>query len=84
MVPGKCWACWTEGKLPKNTNLTAKNAEPYLHARVTDVEVYRVADDIGESADLAQQDPALRQHWLERINAAYRELAEGSHVWAEQ
>ena len=81
--PWKVLGVLDGGKLPKNTNLTAKNAEPYLHARVTDVEVYRVADDIGESADLAQQDPALRQHWLERINAAYRELADGSHVWEE-
>ena len=79
--PWKVLGVLNEGQLPKNTNLTTQNAKPYTGARVTDVEVYRVAGDIGESEDLALQDAVLRQRWIERLNKAYRELVAGSHIW---
>jgi arylsulfatase A len=79
--PWKVLGVLEGGRLPKSTNLTAVNAAPYLEARITDVEVYDVSCDAGETVDLAAHDATLRQQWLARINAAYRELAEGSHVW---
>ncbi len=79
--PWKVLGWLDDGKLPKKTNLTTGDARPYLDARVTDVEVYRIADDNGETDDLAKKDPALRQHWIEQLDKAYRELADGSHVW---
>lgn len=79
--PWKVVGTLDDGQLPKTTNLTTRNAERYRQAGVTDVEVYRVADDIGETADLARQDPDLKRRWLDRINAAYRDLVEGSHIW---
>jgi len=79
--PWKVLGVLNNGHLPKITNLTQDTARPYLDAHVTDVEVYRITDDIGEAVDLSKQDPALRRRWIEQLDQAYRELAEGSLVW---
>ncbi len=79
--PWKVLGVLNEGKLPKKANLTTSDAQPYVGAHVTDVEIYRIADDIGETDNLAKKDPALRQQWIEKLDKAYHELAEGSHIW---
>ena len=81
--PWKVLGVLDDGKLPKKENLTTTDGPPYLNARVTSVEVYRILEDIGESEDLAQNDPALKKKWLTTINDAYRQLASDSHLWTE-
>ncbi len=79
--PWKILGVLNDRQLPKRENLTRATAQPYLDADITDVEVYQITDDVGETEDLAKRDPALRQQWIEKLNQAYRELAAGSYIW---
>lgn len=69
------------GRMPKMQNVTPETLPTVRDAELTDVEVYDVTTDIGETNDLAKSDPKLASMMKQRISAAYRELVAGSHVW---
>ena len=69
------------GKLPKMTNVTSKNRELVREAKLTDVEIYDLAQDIAESRNVAEEDPARTAALKQTLEKQYRELVDGSHVW---
>jgi arylsulfatase A len=69
------------GRLTKLQNVTADTLPLVKNATLTDIEVYDLTADIGETHDLAGSDPALARRLGERLRSAYRELLEHSHVW---
>jgi hypothetical protein len=50
---------------------------------VTDIEIYRVSDDIGEARNLAEQEPEQLMRLSKLIKSAYGELVADSLAWGE-
>jgi arylsulfatase A len=69
------------GKVPKLQNITAETLPLVRDAKLTDVEVYEITNDINESKDLADSMPDLAKSLTEKLERAYRELVTTSHVW---
>ena len=65
----------------KFKTLTKKNAEGVKKAALTDVQIFRVVDDIHESKDLSKSDPEALKTLTARLEKYYGELLEDSHVW---
>ena len=65
----------------KFSNLHPGNAEAARAAKLTDIQIYRVSDDIGEAKDLATQRPGELKRLTDTLEAAYSELVADSPVW---
>ena len=65
----------------KFSNLHSGNAENAKSAKLTDIEIYRVTDDIAESKNLAKVNPEELKRLTELVNSAYAELISDSPVW---
>lgn len=69
------------GKFPKMQNVTTETLPRIKSATLTDVEIYDVSDDIGEATNLAPSRPELAKKMLGKLESAYQELVQNSHVW---
>ncbi|WP_413430880.1 sulfatase-like hydrolase/transferase [Crateriforma spongiae] len=69
------------GKIPLMQNITQKTYPSVRDAELTDIEIYDVTIDIGESDNLAGQDETLTQTLSQKIRSEYKALVEDSHVW---
>lgn len=67
--------------LKKEVNVFPGNANRLKQARLADLQVFNVSKDIGENNNLSETRPDETKRLEQRINAAYRDLLEGSHVW---
>ena len=69
------------GKLPKFVNVNDRNIDAVRSATLTDFELYRVTEDIGERQNLIDQDPEQAAKLKKKLETIYKELADTSHVW---
>lgn len=69
------------GKAGKASNLHTGNAEVLKNAKLTDLEIYRVSDDLGESQNLAAEQPEELARLRGVLQQAYRDLIADSPVW---
>lgn len=69
------------GKLAKLPNVTVDSANLVRDAKLTDIEVYDLSTDIGESRNVADEDPARTAKLKAALEQQYRELVQASHVW---
>ena len=69
------------GKLPKIENIFAGNVDAVWAAELTDFELYNVAEDIGETRNLATERPAVLAELRAKLEEYYEELKATSHVW---
>ncbi len=69
------------GQLPKMSNVTRANYPQIRDAKVTDVEVYDISEDIHEDHNLAESRPELGKQLGDKLRARYRELVDDSHTW---
>ena len=69
------------GKLAKLQNVTADSASLVRDAKLTDIEVYDLGTDIGESNNIAAVDPARTARLKATLEQQYRELVQNSHAW---
>ena len=69
------------GKLAKLQNVTADSASLVRDAKLTDIEVYDLGTDIGESNNIAAEDPARTARLKATLEQQYRELVQNSHAW---
>lgn len=70
--------------LKKFSNLFTGNAEAAKSAKLTDIEIYRVSDDISEANNLAKKNPEDLIRLTKVLEAAYAELIADSPVWTPQ
>jgi arylsulfatase A len=73
-----------EGAIGKLSNLHSGNAVRVKSATLTDVEIYRVTNDIGESRNLALENPKELHTLTSKLKKAYDDLIKNSHVWTPQ
>ena len=69
------------GKLPKFPNITNRQQEAVLGAKLTDIEIYNMAEDVSEANDLAKLKPAFTASMRAKLEAMYHELINNSVVW---
>ena len=71
-------------KLRKFSNLNTGNAEIAKSAKLADIEIYRVTDDIAEAKNLAGEKPEELKRLTAALQSAYAELIADSPVWTPQ
>jgi arylsulfatase A len=69
------------GNLKKLSNVFPGNAEAVKNASLTDIEIYRISKDIGESENLASTNPEKLEELSQKIRAEYDALLSDSPVW---
>lgn len=69
------------GALPLMENITQATAPKVRAARLTDFELYRLTEDIGESRDLSAKEPEKLAELRARLESLYRDLVNTMHVW---
>lgn len=82
--PWKLLARIDGGSMPRYTNITTATAPQVRAAKLTDVSLYRLTDDIGEARDVSAEQPARLRELSAKMEAHYRELATTMHVWPEE
>lgn len=71
------------GKLPKQSNLSEANAERYLSANLTDIEIYDLVEDRSEGNNLANRDSKITKDLTQQLELAYQSIIDDSYVWPE-
>ena len=69
------------GKLARLQNVTSENVRLVRGASLTDIELYDLSKDVGESTNVADEDPERTAKLKAMLEQQYWELVEGSHVW---
>ena len=69
------------GRLAKLQNVTVDSASLVRDAKLTDIEVYDLGTDIGESNNIADEDSARTSRLKAMLERQYRELVQNSHAW---
>ena len=77
----KMLARLNDGRLPKQSNVFAGNAEKMRSAKLTDFELYLMPVDIGEATNVTAEHPQALAQLSERMQKRYRELIDNSLVW---
>jgi arylsulfatase A len=72
------------GALPMMQNVTDRTREQVVNAELTDIEVYDVSTDMGESRNIASDDADLAKRLGDKLKKHYRELATNSRIWTVQ
>ena len=69
------------GSLKRTTNITMRNAETYLKATLTDIEIYDMQADIAEQNNVADDASTPKASLIDTMQKAYQDLVSDSHVW---
>jgi len=70
------------GNLPRLENLTEKTVDLVRSAELTDVEIYDLQSDPGETLNLAGRGLSEEAGLVQLLQAEYRQLAEDSPAWS--
>ncbi len=79
--PWKMLARLDGGKLPRFSNVHPGNRDQVMTARLTDHELYRITDDIGEGNNVIDTVPREAEDLKRRLAEIYRELVTNPVVW---
>ena len=77
------WKVLARLNIGKHNTVHAGNAEQVKGATLSDFQVFDLSQDVGEKEDLAKTNPAKLAELKKKLQAHYRELVEGSHVWGK-
>lgn len=75
------WKVLARLDIGKARNVTTENEEEIMSAKLSDIQIFKITDDIGESRDLSATMPDERSKLQQRLEEQYQQLLEGSHVW---
>jgi len=65
----------------KHNTVNAGNAVQVKGATLSDFQVFDLSTDVGEKEDLSKTNPEKLAELKKKLQAHYRELVAGSHVW---
>jgi arylsulfatase A len=77
----KVLARLNSGNLPRLENLTPQTADMVRSAELTDIQIYDLQSDPGETLNLAGRGVPEETDLVRMLQAEYRSLAEDSAVW---
>ncbi|MEX0321859.1 MAG: sulfatase [Puniceicoccaceae bacterium] len=75
------WKVLARLDLPKLKGMNAENAEMVKAASLSDFQIFKISDDIGESEELSASHPEKLAELKQRLETHYNELVADSHVW---
>ena len=75
------WKVLARLNIDKTTNVTTENQAEVKAAELSDFQIFKVTDDIGESNDLSEAMPEKLSQLTEKLRLSYQELLDGSHIW---
>ena len=75
------WKVLAKLNLGKLNKVDGSNEAQVKGATLSDFQIFDLSKDIGESEDLANANPAKLAELKKRLQAHYKKLVEGSHVW---
>ncbi len=79
--PWKLLAKLDDGRFPKLQNVSDRNAKLVRMAKLTNFELYRMPDDLGESTNVIERHPEQAERLKKKLIGAYRDLTNTSHYW---
>ncbi|MCM8533822.1 MAG: sulfatase-like hydrolase/transferase [Lentisphaeraceae bacterium] len=68
----------------KASNIYTGNEASLKAAKITDIEIYKITEDISESKNLAGAFPEKLQELKKKLLSEYKNLLDGSHVWSKK
>lgn len=78
------WKVLAKLNIEKATNVTKDNQAEIKAAALSEFQIFRITDDIGESKDLSSSMPEKQAELVQRLKLQYQDLLDGSHVWDEK
>lgn len=75
------WKVLAKLNIDKATNVTSENEAEIKAATLSDFQIFRITEDIGESSDLSSAMTEKANELTRPLKESYNELLEGSHVW---
>ncbi|MDA7882102.1 sulfatase-like hydrolase/transferase [Akkermansiaceae bacterium] len=75
------WKVLAKLSLSKLKTIDKSNADKVKSATLSDIQIFKVTDDIREEKDLSASRPEKLAELTKTLTKHYRELVEGSHVW---
>ncbi|TWU39605.1 sulfatase family protein [Novipirellula artificiosorum] len=75
------WKVLAKLNIGKFVNVSTDNEAEVKAAELSDFQIFRITDDIGESKDLSSSMPEKLAELTQRMKVHYRELLSGSHIW---
>lgn len=78
------WKIMAKMNLPKYITVNTDNEEKVKNATLSDFQLFKISEDIGESNDLSKAHPEKLEELKQKLQAQYRELLDNSHIWQAQ
>ena len=75
------WKVLANLNIDKTTNVTSKNEAKVKAAVLSDFQIFKITEDVGESNDLLSSMPEKSAMLIQRLRDNYQELLDGSHIW---
>ena len=75
------WKILAKLDIGKLNKVDARNEQQIKGASLSDFQIFDLSKDIGEKKDLAKANPQKLAELKQRLEAHYKELVDGSHVW---
>lgn len=76
------WKMLAKLNIDKCVNVTSANEAEVKSAQLSDFQIFKITDDIGESRDLSTSMPEKLAELSKRLKTHYRELLDDSHIWS--
>ena len=77
------WKILAKLDIGKLNKVDARNEQQIKGASLSDFQIFDLSKDIGEKKDLAKANPQKLAELKQRLEAHYKELVDGSHVWGK-
>ena len=78
------WKVLAKLNIPRTDNVTTKNEAEVKNAVLSDFQIFKITEDIGESEDLSTSMPKELADLTEKLKLSYQELLDGSHIWSSE
>ena len=67
--------------IDQQKRVTKENEALVKAAKLSDFQIFKITDDVGESEDLSASMPDKLAELKQRLETHYKELLSDSHVW---
>ena len=78
------WKVLGRLNIERTSDVTAKNREEVQSATITEIQIFKITEDLGESNDLSSSMPEKAAELTGRLNEHYQALVAESHVWEKK
>jgi len=77
------WKVIAKLNIKKFQNLYSGNIEAVKNAKISDIQIYKITEDIAESKKLNEKYPEKLAELKKKLEAEYQKLLSDSHIWSK-